>query len=37
MEITPAQFSLIEQCLPRQRGNVGMTNLQVVNAILYVD
>ncbi|RFF36566.1 IS5/IS1182 family transposase, partial [Xanthomonas nasturtii] len=27
MEITPAQFSLIEQCLPRQRGNVGMTNL----------
>ncbi|OAX88609.1 transposase [Xanthomonas nasturtii] len=36
MEITPAQFSLIEQCLPRQRGNVGMTNLQVVNAILYV-
>ncbi|KPL50290.1 transposase [Xanthomonas axonopodis] len=36
MEITPAQFSLIEHCLPAQRGNVGMTNLQVVNAILYV-
>ncbi|SBV50871.1 transposase [Xanthomonas bromi] len=36
VEITPAQFSLIEHCLPAQRGNVGMTNLQVVNAILYV-
>ncbi|MFC6839315.1 IS5 family transposase [Xanthomonas theicola] len=36
MEITPAQFSLIEHCLPAQRGNVGMTNLQVVNAIVYV-
>ncbi|WP_155767013.1 IS5 family transposase [Xanthomonas hortorum] len=36
MEITPAQFSLIEHCLPAQRGNVSMTNLQVVNAILYV-
>ncbi|KAB0512857.1 transposase, partial [Xanthomonas cissicola] len=32
----PAQFSLIEHCLPAQRGNVSMTNLQVVNAILYV-
>ncbi|KAB0516682.1 IS5/IS1182 family transposase, partial [Xanthomonas hortorum pv. gardneri] len=27
MEITPAQFSLIEHCLPAQRGNVSMTNL----------
>ncbi|MDA4141747.1 IS5/IS1182 family transposase, partial [Xanthomonas hortorum pv. vitians] len=36
MEITPAQFSLIEHCLLAQRGNVSMTNLQVVNAILYV-
>ena len=36
MEITPEQFSLIEHCLPAQRGNVSMTNLQVVNAILYV-
>ncbi|MER3056569.1 transposase [Xanthomonas hortorum] len=26
----------IEHCLPAQRGNVSMTNLQVVNAILYV-
>ncbi|QKD86345.1 IS5 family transposase [Xanthomonas axonopodis pv. vasculorum] len=36
MEITPAQCFLIEHCLPAQRGNVSMTNLQVVNAILYV-
>ncbi|OLH81836.1 transposase, partial [Xanthomonas oryzae pv. oryzae] len=25
MEITPAQFALIEHCLPLQRGNVSMT------------
>jgi len=36
MEITPAQFAQIEHCLPRQRGNVSLTNLQVLNAILYV-
>ena len=36
MEITPEQFALIEHCLPKQRGNVSMTNLQVVNAMLYV-
>ncbi len=36
MEITPAQFAAIEHCLPTQRGNVSMTNLQVVNAMLYV-
>ncbi|WP_291008614.1 IS5 family transposase [Hydrogenophaga sp.] len=36
MEITPAQFATIEHCLPRQRGNVSLSNLQVVNAILYV-
>ena len=36
MEITPEQFSRIEHCLPTQRGNVSMTNLQVVNAMLYV-
>ncbi|WP_195765519.1 hypothetical protein [Xanthomonas oryzae] len=28
MEITPAQFALIEHCLPAQRGNVSMSNLQ---------
>ena len=26
----------IEHCLPRQRGNVSLSNLQVLNAILYV-
>lgn len=36
MEITAEQFALIEHCLPRQRGNVSMTNLQVINAVLYV-
>ena len=36
MEITPEQFAAIEHCLPKQRGNVSLSNLQVVNAILYV-
>src|SRR5471030_104999 len=36
MEITSQQFSRIESFLPVQRGNVSLTNLQVVNAILYV-
>ena len=36
MEITAAQFKKIEHCLPTQRGNVSMTNLNVLNAILYV-
>ena len=36
MEITEAQYRLIEHCLPRQRGNVSLSNLRVLNAILYV-
>src|SRR5207245_3710915 len=36
MEITQAQFAQIEHCLPLQRGNVSMSNLSVLNAILYV-
>src|SRR5258708_20158625 len=36
MEITEAQFQRIADCLPRQRGNVSMSNLQVINAILHV-
>ncbi len=36
MEITQAQFALIEHCLPLQRGNVSLSNLSVLNAILYV-
>ena len=36
MEITEAQYRRIEPSLPRQRGNVSLTNLQVLNALLYV-
>jgi transposase len=36
MEITSVQFARIEPFLPVQRGNVSLSNLQVVNAILYV-
>lgn len=36
MEITPAQFAKIEHCLPRPRGNINISNLQVLNAVLYV-
>src|SRR4029450_5057683 len=36
MEITEAQYRLIEHCLPIQRGNVSLSNLRVLNAILYV-
>ena len=36
MELTETQYARIEPCLPRQRGNVSMPNLQVLNAILYV-
>ena len=36
MEITAAQYERIAPFLPRQRGNVTLNNLQVLNAILYV-
>ena len=36
MEITQAQFEQIADCLPTQRGNVSLSNLDVLNAILYV-
>jgi transposase len=36
MGITEEQYRRIEDCLPRQRGNVRLSNLEVVNAILYV-
>jgi transposase len=36
MEITQAQFAQIAHCLPTQRGNVSLSNLNVLNAILYV-
>lgn len=36
MELTESQFQRIADCLPRQRGNVRMTNLRLLNALLYV-
>ena len=36
MDITEAQYRRIVDCLPIQRGNVSLTNLQILNAILYV-
>ena len=36
MEITEEQYARIIDSLPVQRGNVSLTNLQVLNAILYV-
>lgn len=36
MEIPSAQFKVIENLLPIQRGNVKLSNIQVLNAILYV-
>ena len=36
MEITESQYRQVEDCLPRQRGNVSLANLQALNAILYV-
>ena len=36
MEITRTQYEQIAHCLPTQRGNVSLTNVDVLNAILYV-
>ena len=36
MEISSEQYEKIRDSLPLQRGNVRLTNLQVLNAILYV-
>jgi transposase len=36
MEITKTQYEQIADCLPTQRGNVNLSNLEVLNAILYV-
>jgi hypothetical protein len=35
MELTEIQYQWIADCLPRQRGNVSMTNLRLLNALLY--
>ena len=36
MELDYSQYQRISDCFPRQRGNVGLDNLAVLNAILYV-
>ena len=36
MEISEAQYQHIASSLPRQRGNVKLPNLQLLNALLYV-
>ena len=36
MEITEEQYVRIKDSLPVQRGNVSVTNLQFLNAVLYV-
>lgn len=36
MEITEEQYQRIAHCLPVQQGNVVISNLQVLNAILYI-
>jgi transposase len=36
MEISEEQYARIKDSLPVQRGNVSLTNLQLLNALLYV-
>ena len=36
MKITKEQYKKILSCFPRQRGNVQVSNLLVLNAILYI-
>jgi transposase len=36
MELTEAQYDRIKDCLPRQRGNVVVDNLLILNGILHV-
>ncbi|GHA72395.1 hypothetical protein GCM10009007_11730 [Formosimonas limnophila] len=36
MKRTQTQYKQIKPVLPKQRGNVSLSNLQVLNAILYV-
>jgi transposase len=36
MEISREQYERIKDCLPRQRGNVSIGNLALLNALLYV-
>lgn len=36
MELSLEQYERIKDCLPRQRGNVRVKNLTLLNALLYV-
>ena len=36
MELTQSQFEVIEGLLPVQRGNVKISNIKVLNAMLYI-
>ena len=36
MELSEQQYERIKDCLPRQRGNVSIDNLRLLNALLYV-
>ncbi len=36
MELNASQYELISDCVPIHRGNVGLSNLQALNALLYV-
>ena len=36
LELTDAQYERVARLLPKQRGNVSLSNLRVLNAILYV-
>ncbi|RDH45408.1 hypothetical protein B9G39_19215 [Zooshikella ganghwensis] len=36
MEITTEQLKIIEHLLPVKRGNIKLSNIQVLNAVLYV-
>jgi transposase len=36
VEISAEQYQRIEHCLPTQRGNVDLANLDVLNAVLYI-
>jgi len=36
MELTENQYQRIADCLPRQRGNVSLNNLTLLNALLYM-
>lgn len=36
MKITPSQYELLLPYLPRQRGNVSISNYDLINAVLYI-